>query len=433
MLSQSNYGRRGESVDVGFTDVNLLGTSSMANVGSDVRGDSGRRLEGAESFSEGGRSRVTRTLKKRRVSRRAKTVFGAIATAVLALSAVWIISGISEPVVTIVAILPLSGASSYLVEIEDAMTLTVEKLNRWGGINGMHIRLVVLDCQSSPEVAVEVLHEAEDKYHPLAVVTATRGAAVSMSEFAEENGIVLISVGATAETLTEGKDWVFRYYVTPSGEAENALGALEGLNASSLGILHLDDAYGTPVMRQLTDGFEALGGTVESYGFPSNNTEFSDAVASVIDNDAVFAVALRHQFPFIFDELNSSGYSGHVLGAVESSIPEMWGLPDAQGTLVSAPMMYRPGAAVDTEFMVEYEERFDLPLTHQGAIGSDVLMLIWGLLSDSEVSRERLRNLLDSGFVFSGILGVTILEQGTHNFDVAVYPALIEGGGLRYL
>jgi ABC-type branched-subunit amino acid transport system substrate-binding protein len=400
---------------------------------SSVREDPGHQSEGPGAEGVVEEPRVTRVLKKRRPSRKVMTIVGSIAVAILALSTVWILPGISEPQVTIVAILPLTGASSYLVEIEDAMSLTVEKLNRWGGINGMRIRLVVEDCASSPEAAVEKLLEAEEKYHPLAVVTATRGAAVPMAEIAEANGIVLISAGATAENLTEGKDWVFRYYVSPSAEVENALETLETLNVSSLGILHLDDAYGSPVMSQLTEAFETSGGTVESYGFASNCTEFSEAVANVTDNDAVFAVALRHQYQAIFDELDSSGYSGHVLGAVEASIPEMWELPEAQGSFVSAPIMYLPGATIDTEFLLEFEERYGVPLTHQGAIGADVVTLIWGLLSDSEVSRENLRTRLNAGFVHSGLIGVVTLPPDDHNVDILVFPAVIEGGGIRYL
>ena len=375
----------------------------------------------------------TRVLKKRRLSSRAMAIVGSIAVAALALSTVWVLSGISNPQVTIVAILPLSGASSYLIEIQDAMSLTVEKLNKWGGINGMRIRLVVEDCASSPEVAVEMLLEAEEKYHPLAVVTATRGAASLMSEIAEENGIVLISIGATAEDLTEGKEWIFRFYVTPTSEADNALETIKSLDVSSLGILHLDDAYGNPVMDRLTESFGALGGTVESYGFAPNCTDFTEAVSEVIDNDAIFTVALRHQFPIILNELNSSGYAGHILCAVEASIPEMWGLPEVQGCFVSAPIMYSLGGVIDKEFMTEFEELYGERLTHQGAIGSDVLRLIWGLLSDSEISRENLRNLLSAGFVYSGILGVVILEQGDHNVNIPTFPAVIEGGGLRYL
>ncbi|MDH3365504.1 MAG: ABC transporter substrate-binding protein [Thermoplasmata archaeon] len=401
--------------------------------------DSGNReelgLEPGGVGSKGGieEPRTALSLKKRRPSRKALTIVGSIAVAALALSTVWVLSGTSEPQVTVVAIVPISGVSSYLVEIEDAMSMTVEKLNRWGGINGMRIRLVVEDCGSSPEIAVEKLVEVEERYHPIAVLTAQRGATTPMSEIAEENGIVLISIGATAENLTEEKDWVFRYYVSSIGEAENALETLEGLNVSSLGILHLDDAYGTPLMSKMTAAFESSGGTVESYSFDANRVEFSEAVEAVGDNDAVFAVALRHQFPAIFDGLDSGGYGGAILCAVEASIPEMWALPQAQGCFVSAPIMYSSSATVDTEFIREFEERYRTPLTHQGAIGSDVLRLIWGLLSDSEVSRENLRDQLNSGFVFSGTLGVVTLARGSHNADIPIYPAVIEEGELRYL
>lgn len=360
-------------------------------------------------------------------------ILGAVVVAVLLLSTAWIMSGMSRPHVTIVAIVPLSGASSYLVEIGDAMSIMTEKLNRWGGINGMQIRLITMDCASSPEFAVDQLLRAEEEYHPLAVVTATRGAAVPMSAIAEENGIVMISVGATMENLTEGKDWIFRYYVTPSGEAENAIDVLERFEVESLGILHLDDAYGDPMNDQVVADFEAKGGSVESYGFAPDRTEFSELVANVSGCDAVFAVALRHQYQAILQELNSSGHTGLVMCAVEASIPEMWQYPCAQGCYVSAPIMYGSSAAVDSEFLQEFEDRYDVPLTHQGAIGADALRLIWGLLSDSEVSRDNLRELLSSGFIYSGILGVIQVEQGAHNADISVYPAMIEGGGLTYL
>ncbi|HIH01747.1 TPA: amino acid ABC transporter substrate-binding protein [Thermoplasmata archaeon] len=404
----------------------------MARTTSSARGIDQRPPEGTRPVNDDEETGAIVALKKRSITRKTKIIGGAVVAAILIVSGAWVISGVNDREVTIVAILPLSGWSSYLVEIEDSMTLTVEKINRWGGINGMHVRLVVMDCESSPDVAVDKLREAHERYDPLAVLTATRGAATPMSAYAEENGILLISVGATAETLTEGKDWIFRYYVTPTGEAETALATLDDVGAGSVGIIHLDDVYGNPVKNQVVSGFEASGGVAESYAFSPDSTEFSEAVTSVADNDAVFVVALRHQFPYIFEELNSSGYSGHVLAAVEASIPEMWGLPAAEGALVSAPLMYYPGAAIDTEFVLEFEQRYGVPLTHQGAIGSDVLKLIWGLLSDGEVSMDNLRAQLTSDFVFSGILGVVTVEGGAHNIDVAVYPAVIEGGELQY-
>lgn len=376
---------------------------------------------------------MTENHRGHRLGRNTLVVAGAVAVAALALSGAWVLSGVSRPTVTIVAIIPLTGVSSYLVEIGDAMSMVTEELNRWGGINGMRIRLVVEDCGSNPELAMSRFIEADDKYHPLAVVTATREVAASMAEVAEERGVVLISVGGSPEDLTDGKDWVFRYYITPSDEADNALKTLEVFNVSSLGILYMDDKYGVAAMTRLTEGFEALNGTVESHAYLKNCSDFSDHVLDVMDNEAVFAVGLRIHYPAIMAELNSSGYSGKVMCAVGASIPATWGLPYAQGCFVNAPTMYMPGANVDEEFMTEFKSRYGRDLTHQGALGSDVLRLIWGLLSDSDVSRENLRAMLDKGFVYSGILGVVVLGKGAHNIDVPIHRAVINGGALTYL
>ena len=376
---------------------------------------------------------MAEALRRRKPRRRLIAVVISIAIVALTLSAAWALSGTKRQEITIVAIVPLTGVSSYLVEVEDAMIMTVEELNSWGGINGMRIRLVVQDCGSTPEVAVERMAEALDRYDPLAVITATRGAAVPMSEIAEEKGTVMISVGATPANLTEGKDWIFRYYISPTGEGETAIETLETLDVSSLGILHLDDAYGNPIAEQTAGDFEAAGGTTETYAFYPTATDFSDAIASVVDNEAVFVVALRHQYQIILQGLDSMGYDGKVICGIEASIPEMWDLPEAQGVLVSAPLMYNPSAPVDRTFMAEFEERYGMPMTHQGAVGSDVLRLIWGLLSDSDVSKDDLRTLLNGGFVNSGMLGVVSSVAGGHNADIPAFGAVIEGGELQYL
>jgi len=376
---------------------------------------------------------MTDRVKRPPPSRRVLAVAGSVTIAVLALSTVWALSGISRPTVTIVAIIPLSGVSSYLVEIGDAMSMITEKLNKWGGINGMHIKLIIEDCSSVPEVALAKFIEAEEKYHPLAIITATREVAAAMADIAEERGIVLISVGASPEDIAVGKEWAFRYYLTPSGEADNALATFGTLDVSSLGILHLDQGYGNAVVTRLAEDSVALNRTVESHNFSKDCTDFSHVVANVTDNQAVFAIGLRYQYPLILAELNSSGYEGHVFCAVGASIPSMWGLPEAQGCYVNAPAMYMPSSTADDRVMMEFEDRYGRPLTHQGAIGYDVVRLIWGLLSDSEVSRENLRNLLDQGFVYSGILGVVTLDGDTHSIDVPIHTAAIDGGELRYL
>jgi branched-chain amino acid transport system substrate-binding protein len=376
---------------------------------------------------------MTGQIRSRRPTRRVLAVAGSVAIVILALSAVWVVSGITRPTVTIVAIIPQTGVSSYLVEIGDAMSMITEKLNKWGGINGMRIRLVVEDCASTPEVALAKFAEAEERYHPLAIITATREVAVQMATIAEERGVVLISVGASPEELTDGKEWTYRYYVTPTGEADRTLETLASLDASSLGLLYMDDGYARAVMARVAGDFQASNRTVESYSYAKDCTDFSELAANVMDNEAVFAVGLRIHYPLILEELNSSGYEGHVLCAIGASIPTMWELPELQGCFVNAPVMYMPSATIDDEVMIEFEDRYGRPLTHQGAIGHDVIRLIWGLLSDSEVSRENLRDLLDRGFVYSGILGVVTLKQGAHNIDVPIHSAIIDGGALRYL
>jgi len=397
-------------------------------------------VEVLESTREGDSSRAGQSPEtsvshssRLKFSRKAATVVVVLVIVAVLLVAAWISSGVSRPEVTILIIVPLTGASSYLVDVDEAMSLVANKINRWGGLNGAKIRLIIEDCESDPEIAAQKFAEAEEKYNPIAVVTPTRGAAEQLASLAEESGVVLISVGFSTEELIEGMEWSFRYYPSSDSEVGSAMSILHKLNVSSLGMLYVNDPCVITTKAALAETFEDAGGFVEELMFAETCEAEIEDLSDVLDNEAIYVAALRCQFAAVFAELNNSGYEGHVLSSSEAAAPDLWGIPDAQGVYVNAPIIYNPRAAISSTFPTEFEEYYGRELTFSGAVGADVMMLIWGLLQDREVSRDMLRQQLNQGFVFSGILGVVESEEGSNSVEIPLYPAQIIGGELEYL
>ena len=100
-----------------------------------------------------------------------------------------------KPTVTFGAILPLSGISSSLGEAEEvALQIAVKDVNTYfSKINSTtRIELILKDTQTNPAISLEMLKQ-------LAVIgPATSAELQAIREYANENGILLISPSSTA-------------------------------------------------------------------------------------------------------------------------------------------------------------------------------------------------------------------------------------------
>jgi hypothetical protein len=54
-------------------------------------------------------------------------------------------------------------------------------------------------------------------------------------------------------------------------------------------------------------------------------------------------------------------------------------------------------------------------------------------LKDKKISRESVKNMLEQGFTYPGILGYLDVKQGEHDMNYPLYPAQILNGKLKYL
>lgn len=335
-----------------------------------------------------------------------------------------------EPV-TICAILPFSGIGAYLVEVKDAMLFAVEHINRWGGINGRLVEIVFADSKSDPYVAEQEMIAMEELYHPLMFVSALSNVSMHLRDIAEELHVVLFGLVVSAQDFTEGKEWTYRLYSNAQGEVDSFLTTLRYLRSNDIGLLHADDAFSMSVASMLAEQYRE--GTIESIEISSTSTNFTQPIADLIDNEVIVVAALRSQLVEILIQLNHSGYSGHVLATSGASSPTSRAFPELEGVYVSSPLFYNPTNTLAADLRESYLETFGVELTHQGASGYDLVMLISGLLEDEEISREHLKELLDQGFVYSASMGVLDILPGSHEMVFPLYAARIEGGELVFL
>ena len=93
---------------------------------------------------------------------------------------------------------------------------------------------------------------------------------------------------------------------------------------------------------------------------------------------------------------------------------------------------YNPDFLFAKEAMEKYRARYKKTGNYLILLGYDVLKLLSDLLEDKDITRENIKHILNSGFIYSGAFGNVKLIKGEHDISFPLYPARIENGEIKY-
>ena len=329
------------------------------------------------------------------------------------------------------AVISLSGPAAHLVDVRDGMALAISEVNRWGGINGKEVELIVRDSRSDPDHAKKAFEEIEKESRPLLYVATNSAVAMQLAPLAEQSGVVTLGLVVSATAFARQNPWCYRYYALAQDEARAILFVLKRLKVRSLGIVFMDDEFGTEVAAALKNGFEGPQTRVTPVSFGAANPDWEGLVPRVADMEAVCVVGFANHEARAIAAFKAARYAGHLLGA--SGAAALAGDPMMDGVYVATPMIYSDNFIFAREAKQKFAAAYGRPLTHQAASGYDFVKLLAGLLDGREVSRPGLRELLEQGLVYPGIFGEVELEPGRRDIPLPLHPARIVDGRIEFL
>ncbi|MFP4563007.1 MAG: ABC transporter substrate-binding protein [Spirochaetia bacterium] len=333
-------------------------------------------------------------------------------------------------------LLPRTGGLADVAEnVENSLTLAVEKINSAGGINGRDLRLIIRDTKMNPAVGVRAFEEIEAEHAPLFYISIISLNSVALAPAAEKAKAPLFGLITTSSGLTQRREWVFRYYPDVRTELEPIYKIIKSFGVGSLGIIYSDEEWGKDMRREITSEVTGWSNSprVFSIPYPLATQDFSSYAARAGSAEGIYISGFAAHLEGLLDALENSGYSGDVFGPSTLSIPEIRKTGKADGCYIAAPKNYSAEYPFTEKIKIRYEERYGESFNHYGANAYDFLMLITSLLQDEEVSRNNLKSLFDRGFTYSGILGLINVEPGERDIAFPLFPARIEGDEIRYL
>lgn len=338
-----------------------------------------------------------------------------------------------EEPITIGVLVPLSGVAAEVgVAIREGVLLGHEEANTRAG-GGRAIELIVGDTKSDPEEAKRVFAEIEREHAPLLYISAYSGISAAVSPLAEEAGVPLLALYATDDRIPEGKEWTFRFYASPRDEAAPVVRLAERLGTESIGVLYLDDAFGTAVFEGLRAALANTSVHVAGTSFALDATEYDEQLHALAHHDALYLVAFATMYEDILKAVRASGYAGAVVSSSDAADPSVFSLPEAEGSYIAAPGIYNDGFVFANELRERYEREYEKALTVPVANGYDAMKIIRGLLEGEELSRDGVRAALDKGFNYFGAFGDIHVLPESHDIRFSLYPTRVEDGALNYL
>jgi len=359
--------------------------------------------------------------------------FFALSLLLCVLMAIGAPATVSADTLRIGAILALTGNSAANGQsMRDGLLLAVEEINKRGGVNGSKIDLAIADDKSDPQAAVDALNTMEATHPPLFYVSMLSSIGVALAPLADSRKVVLVGLATSAAAFTEGHDMCYRDYPLARDEAQPLLRILGDLRVKKLGIIYSTEEYGTEIQRLLKKGFEDAGGTVATQPFALTDISVSRQVEALKGQEAVVVATLGAGLISAVRELKASNPHAVVLVPSSGAVPSYFALPEMDAVYVSAPIIYNPGYLYAREASEKFLARYKSPLTIYAANGYSFMSLVSGLLENSQLTRQAVKDAMAAGFQYSGVFGSVRLRAGEHDFSFTMYPAQILNGLLKY-
>ena len=170
-----------------------------------------------------------------------------------------------ENTILIGALLSLTGTSSSLGESTEAsLRLAVDDVNNHLAKSGSSSRvgLIIEDTKTDPNIAREKLKDLASKGIRIVIGPSTGASVAAVKEYADENGILIVSSSSTAASLAIPNDNVFRFVPDDTHQAEALAKKMWDEGTRVVIPIWRTDVFGNNLQSLLKEKFEKLGGKV---------------------------------------------------------------------------------------------------------------------------------------------------------------------------
>ncbi|MCG8460219.1 MAG: penicillin-binding protein activator [Holophagales bacterium] len=236
---------------------------------------------------------------------------------ILTLGAAVLLGGCPPEKIKIGAVLPLTGeAGAYGEAVRKGMELAFDEIAESGEYD-VQLSFVVVDTESSPEKAKEMLEEQYDSGALASIGGVTSGEAKEMISVVDRYDRILLSPSASSPDLTGISRNFYRIFPSDHTSANKmAQSAAQALGVTSIVIIAEEQPYAKDIQEVFRSAFESYEGQVlEVIEFPQGTTDLEALVSRAVslEPDAVYLAGYVDGLAAMIQALHDLDFKGRIL------------------------------------------------------------------------------------------------------------------------
>lgn len=317
---------------------------------------------------------------------------------------------------------PLTGdCSQDGTDARDGAKLAVDMLNEAGGINGKTLELVEYDDKGDPKEAATVASEiCQDSGIVASVGHYNSSCTLAGAPIYEKNGLPIIAIGSSANTVSEAGDFIFRDVNSDDASAYDCANwAVNDMGIKKLAVMYENDDYGVGLADSFVKYAEEFGAEIVSSDayLLGETKDFTSILTKINQTDAemIFIGGLYNETAMIMKQEAQVGMSLPCIGT-DSLFSQ--GVIELGGDAVEG-MYCISGFTLETEdadilaFIDKFNEKYGKDPGTYAANGYDAVMVFAEAMKAGEASRTSIKDNLYNISGYKGIGGeITFDENG---------------------
>jgi branched-chain amino acid transport system substrate-binding protein len=324
---------------------------------------------------------------------------------------------------------PLAGSG---LQYYDSLQMAQDDINAAGGINGRQLRIAFEDTQASNSIAVNAFIKLAQQYDPPFIFLSSYTIQnLAVEPQVAKAQIPTVYAGGGVAVADHKNPFMFRIR-PPDNLAGQAIGAtlIDRLKAKNIGILHVQDDYGTGSANAVENVVKAAGGTIvarEAYN-PRDN-DFSPQLLSIKNNgaQAVVGISYIRDGALVLTQRRSLGVDLPLIGNTSFVTPALLDLvtpADVVGTysMIDAILGESVGPQ-SVSYANRFLERFKMRADPFGSCYYDATMIMADAMRKVGTDKAKIRDY------FAGVKdykGVTRTFATDERNDMAHNVALVD-------
>ncbi len=217
---------------------------------------------------------------------------------------------------------PMTGnLAAYGNAMRQGLELAIEEINAAGGLLGRTVEMVVADDTGDATECLNAFNNLVSQGVGIIIGSATSGCTSAITNAANEEGVVLLTPSATADSITTEDDYVFRACFKDSLQGDIAAAFVEQEGYTKVGTIACSaDTYSQGLVDSFTAACEARG--IEVVAAESTATmdaqDFTNQFTAMVNAGAELVYAVYYYDavgPFLVTQARAAGYTGIIMGA----------------------------------------------------------------------------------------------------------------------